>query len=65
LLDIGLVGSFSAARLLRNLLFGVCARDPLTLSGVSALLVIVSLIAAFLLARRAASVDPAEVLRAE
>jgi predicted permease len=64
-LAIGLVGSFSAARLLRNLLFGVGARDPLTLSGVSALLAIVSLIAAFLPARRAASVDPAEVLRAE
>jgi macrolide transport system ATP-binding/permease protein len=61
----GLIGSLGASRLLRTLLFGVNAWDPVTLSGVSALLAVVSLAAVFLPARRAASVDPAEVLRTE
>jgi predicted permease len=64
-LALGLIGSLGASRLLRSLLFGVNAWDPVTLSGVSVLLAIVSLTAVFLPARRAASVDPAEVLRTE
>lgn len=64
-LAFGLIGSLGASRLLRNLLFGVKAWDPVTLSGVSVLLAIVSLTAVFLPARRAASVDPAEVLHTE
>jgi macrolide transport system ATP-binding/permease protein len=61
----GLIGSVSASRLLRSLLFGVSAWDPVTLGSVSALMAIVSLAAVFLPARRAASVDPAEVLHTE
>jgi ABC-type antimicrobial peptide transport system permease subunit len=64
-LAFGLIGSLGASRLLRNLLFGVKAWDPVTLSGVSVLLAIVSLTAVFLPAWRAASVDPAEVLHTE
>ena len=64
-LALGLIGSLGASRLLRTLLFGVNAWDPATLSGVSVLLAIVSLTAVFLPARRAASVDPAEVLHTE
>jgi macrolide transport system ATP-binding/permease protein len=61
-LAFGLISSLGASRLLRSLLFGVNAWDPVTLIGVSALLAVVSLAAVFLPARRAASVHPAEVL---
>ena len=64
-LAFGLIGSLGASRLLRSLLFGVNAWDPATLSGVSALLAVVSFAAVFLPARRAASVDPAEVLHTD
>jgi macrolide transport system ATP-binding/permease protein len=64
-LALGLVGSVIASRLLRSLLFGVKEWDPMTLSCVSAMLAVVSLAAVFLPARRAAFVDPAEVLRTE
>jgi ABC-type antimicrobial peptide transport system permease subunit len=64
-LALGLIGSVIASRLLRSLLFGVKAWDPMTLSCVSAMLAVVSLAAVFLPARRAAFVDPAEVLRTE
>jgi len=61
----GIIGSLSASRLLRSLLFGVSPWDPVTLGCVSAMLALVSFAAVFLPARRAASVDPAEVLRTE
>ncbi len=64
-LALGLIGSVIASRLLRSLLFGVKEWDPMTLSCVSAVLAVVSLAAVFLPARRAAFVDPAEVLRTE
>lgn len=64
-LAFGLLGAMGASRFLRSLLFGVNAWDPVTLSAVSAMLAVVSLAAVFLPARRAASVDPAEVLRTE
>jgi ABC-type lipoprotein release transport system permease subunit len=50
---------------MRNLLFGVRAWDAPTLSAVAAVLAIAALLASFLPARRAASVSPAEALRAE
>jgi macrolide transport system ATP-binding/permease protein len=61
----GLAGALGATQFMRSLLFGVKAWDPATLCGVSALLAIVSLAAVFLPARRAAAVDPAEVLHTE
>jgi macrolide transport system ATP-binding/permease protein len=51
--------------LMRNLLFGVQAWDAVTLVLVSVLLGLASLAASFLPARRAASVNPVEALRAE
>jgi predicted permease len=64
-LAVGLAASVPAALLMRSLLFGVRAWDPLTLLAVSVILAACALVASFLPARRAASVSPAEALRAE
>ncbi|HEY3444458.1 MAG TPA: ABC transporter permease [Paludibaculum sp.] len=62
---LGLVAAFGATRLLGALLFGVSPLDPLTYTGVSAVLAAAALLACYLPARRAASVDPVTALRAE
>ena len=59
----GLLVSFFATRLLRSLLFGISAHDPLTLVLGVFCLVTVALVAAIHPARRAASVDPILALR--
>jgi len=64
-LSIGMVCSVGASLLIRNLLFGVQAWDALTLCCVAALLGLASMAASFLPARRAASVNPTDALRAE
>jgi macrolide transport system ATP-binding/permease protein len=64
-LALGLIVSVPAGLLMRNLLFGVRAWDAPTLAAVAAVLAISALLASFLPARRAASVSPAEALRAE
>jgi len=62
---VGLVCAVGACLLMRNVLFGVAAWDAPTLAGVAAVLGFASLLASFLPARRAASVNPCEALRAE
>ena len=64
-LAIGLICSVGASLLTRSLLFGVEAWDPTTLVCVVLLLELASLAASFLPARRAASVNPTDALRAE
>ena len=64
-LAIGLAGALLVTRVLDSLLFGVSAADPLTFAGVSAALVTVLLVAAYLPARRATRVDPIVALRTE
>jgi predicted permease len=61
----GLVGAGVGARLVESLLFEVRPADPVTLVGVSLLLLGVALLAAYLPARRATKIDPAVALRAE
>jgi macrolide transport system ATP-binding/permease protein len=62
---VGLVASVGAAILMRKLLFGVQAWDATTLVAVAVVLAASALLASYLPARRAASVSPAEALRAE
>jgi len=62
---IGLACSIAAATLIRGLLFAVQPWDVPTLAAVAAVLGIAALVASFLPARRAASIDPVEALRAE
>jgi predicted permease len=62
---IGFAGALAAMQLLRVMLFGVQARDPITLAAVSAILAVVALTACFIPARRASKVDPVVALRYE
>jgi len=60
---IGFLGSLAAARLLTRILYGVGANDPLSLAASGCLLLVVSLAACYLPARRASRVDPLTALR--
>jgi macrolide transport system ATP-binding/permease protein len=62
---VGLVCAVGACMLMRNVLFGVAAWDAPTLAGVAGVLGVASLLASFLPAWRAASVNPCDALRAE
>lgn len=60
---IGLLVSFLSTRMLAGFLYGVQAHDALTLSAAILLLLGTGLAAAYVPARRAASVDPMQALR--
>jgi ABC-type antimicrobial peptide transport system permease subunit len=59
----GGAASLALGRVLRSLLFGVSATDPLTISAVVALLAAVAALACYLPALRATRVAPTEALR--
>jgi ABC-type antimicrobial peptide transport system permease subunit len=62
---LGLAAAAGLTQLMSSLLFGVTALDPLTYAVVSALLLVVSVLASYLPARRAMVIDPVHALRGE
>jgi predicted permease len=62
---LGLVAALASGRLIQSLLFGVDARDPVTLATVVTVLLLVAAAASLVPAVRASRVDPVEALREE
>jgi putative ABC transport system permease protein len=60
-----LLAALALSRLIRELLYGISPADPLTFAAVALLLLFIALLACYLPARRAASVDPTLALRCE
>ncbi len=64
-LGLGALASLGATHVIRSLLFRVSAEDASSLAAAAALLFAVTIVAAFLPARRAATLDPNRALREE
>ncbi|HEX4772368.1 MAG TPA: FtsX-like permease family protein, partial [Bryobacteraceae bacterium] len=62
---IGIVAAAALTRLMKSLLFGISPMDPLTYAIVPAILLMATLLASYLPARRAAMADPMTALKAE
>jgi len=62
---LGLIAAIALTRLMKSLLFGIDPVDPLTYVSMPLFLGVSAVIASYLPARRAAMVDPVEVLKAE
>jgi putative ABC transport system permease protein len=61
----GTIAALASAKVMRTLVFGVSASDPLTLAAVAATLALVALMASLVPAYRALRLDPVKALRAE
>ncbi len=59
----GVAGSLAIASLLKSVLVGVSATDPVTLGGVAVAMAVVAAVACYVPARRATRIDPATALR--
>jgi ABC-type antimicrobial peptide transport system permease subunit len=62
---VGIAAALAAARLLAGLLQGVTPRDPLTFAGAAGALLLASVAACLIPARRAGRINPVEALRME
>jgi putative ABC transport system permease protein len=61
----GVLCALVLSRILESVLYGLTPSDPATYVSVSLLLALVSLVAAYIPARRAARIDPMTALRQE
>jgi putative ABC transport system permease protein len=64
-LIVGIIASVILTRMLAAFLYGTAATDPMTFLAVCGVLVTVALVAGYVPARRAASIDPSTALRVE
>lgn len=62
---IGIGAGLGLAGLMKHVLFGVTAHDPLTFAAVSSLLIMIAFLACYIPARRATRFDPAMAIRYE
>jgi putative ABC transport system permease protein len=62
---LGIAGALSLKGMVKSLLFGVTPADPVTFAAVGSVLIGAAIVASYLPARRAASIDPIEALRIE
>jgi predicted permease len=62
---IGLAAAAASTRLMQSLLYGVGPLDPITFTATPLLLAAAAVLASYLPARRAVSIDPVETLRAD
>ena len=60
---LGMTGSIVLSRYLQGVLFGITPADPTTFAGVSAMFLLVAILATLIPARRIAHVDPLVALR--
>jgi putative ABC transport system permease protein len=64
-IGIGLAAAYALTRTIASFLYDVSPTDPATAAAVAGVFLVVAAFAAFVPARRAASVDPASTLRAD
>jgi predicted permease len=62
---LGLISAAGLTRLMKSVLFGVAPLDPVTFAGTAVLLIVVTLIANYIPARRASTIDPVRAMRVE
>jgi len=62
-IGLGVAGALALTRIMASVLYKTSPRDPLTFVAVPVVFLIVCLLASYVPARRAASIDPADVLR--
>ena len=64
-ISLGLLLGIALAEIAKNFLFGVKATNPLVYAGTALLLLIITMAASYIPARRAARSDPMQALRYE
>jgi len=62
---VGLAGALAVTRVMRTLLFGVSATDPVTFVGLAVLLILIAALASYVPARQASTINPMEAMRAD
>jgi ABC-type antimicrobial peptide transport system permease subunit len=64
-LAIGIGSAFGLTRFLNSMLFGITSRDPMTFAVTGLVMALVTAVACYVPARRAAKIEPLESLRYE
>jgi predicted permease len=64
-IGLGVIGAFAVTRIVQSFLYNVSASDPLSFLATAGFLGMIALLAGYVPARRATSVDPIVALRAE